>query len=122
MRRQGLRSRVARLTPEQKRNFVPVKLCFTRFDAPESEIQGYGDFSGATVQREPFESLATLTARAFSQLGVASIFAVYPVGIEDEPAPTPVAPPPAPIVDPYALSGIGKTDPRYADYSREQWG
>lgn len=122
MRRAGLQRRLTKLQPKPPRQFTPPRMVMALYDHSGDEI-GYSSGSGSTVMRQPFEPLEQLTARAFSELGATTLFAVYPnVGIEAPPAPTPIANPPQSAPDdPFALAGIGKTDARYAKYSSERW-
>lgn len=111
-----LAARIARLERAKRPRSLP-RMVFTLYDQ-EDAVAGFSGPSGEVVEREPFEAVTALSARAWAIIGGHSMWATYPDAVWDEPEevppnivamgwtePEPIKPEP---VDPFALAGIGR--------------
>lgn len=111
-----LAARVARLERAKRPRSLP-RMVFTLYDQ-EDAVAGFSGPSGEVVEREPFEAVTALSARAWAIIGGHAMWATYPDAVWNEPEevppniaamgwtePEPVAPEPS---FPWHLSGIGR--------------
>lgn len=75
MRRQGIRTRLARLERQRERRPFPRRV-FGIYDKEDADVIGV-EAEGVTVLRQPGEPLADLHGRAFALSGALCLFSLY---------------------------------------------
>lgn len=108
-----LKARIARLERQRHRRPFP-RVIFAILDKQPEDVIGYeGDRTETrlTILRQPGEPLEALQARASELVGSPHLFTLYapsPARQSGNLAPAPTATPEPALVDPWALSGMGR--------------